>query len=84
MTGQPVRLFMRRECEICDALLAVLYNDARTAALDLELIDIDEHPEWRMQYHFRVPVLTRGDTELWSGPVDDDSPEQLLASVLSR
>jgi len=84
MTGEPVRLFMRRECAICDALLAALRDDARTAALDLELIDIDEHPEWRLQYHFRVPVLTRGDTELWAGPVDDDSREQLLASVLSR
>jgi hypothetical protein len=79
-----LRLFARRDCEICDALQAALLGDARIAALGVEVIDIDEFPEWRPQYHFRVPVLVRGETELWAGAVMDDTLEELFASVLSK
>lgn len=83
MAREPLRLFVRRDCELCEALHGVLLTEPRLAGHPLEIVDIDEQPEWRMAYHFRIPVLTRGPVELWAGPIDDDSRAALLERVLA-
>jgi len=83
MNGTGLRLFLRRDCELCEALYATLLAEPRIASLAIEVIDIDEMTDWRPAYHFRIPVLTRGDQELWAGPVDEDSRQHLIDSVLS-
>lgn len=79
----PLRLLGRPDCEICEGLYGALITDAAIAALGIEVVNIDEHPDLQARYHFRIPVLVRGETELWAGPVHLDTLENLIASVLS-
>ncbi|MGD9602133.1 MAG: glutaredoxin family protein [Gammaproteobacteria bacterium] len=83
MNELPLRLFLRRDCEICEALHALLETDPRTSGRALECIDIDEHTDWRPLYHYRVPVLVRGTAELWAGPVGDHEHGEFFSRVLA-
>jgi len=83
MSDLPLRLFLRRDCELCEAMLGLLASDPRASGLPLECVDIDERTEWRPQYHYRVPVLTRGPSEIWSGPVEEHERIAFFSRVLA-
>ena len=65
MTGQ-VRLtvYSRAWCHLCDDLLDALRPICDEFRADIEVIDIDTHPEFEEAYNERVPVVVGGKTEL--------------------
>ncbi len=76
-----LRLLTRADCEICQELHAILLNAGILEPEELEVIDIDEHPDLRAIYHYRVPVILRGNAELWVGPVNEDAFARLCAAL---
>jgi Glutaredoxin-like domain (DUF836) len=79
----PLQLLGRADCELCAELYRVLMQEPRVAAMGVELIDIDEHPDLQARHLYRIPVLMRNARELWAGPVDAGTQRELLAVVLA-
>ncbi len=77
----PLQLLGRPDCEICEALYHALMRDSDIAEQGISVIDIDAHPALQARYHFRIPVLMRGETELWAGPLATDSWSALVARI---
>lgn len=50
---RDVTLYSRHGCHLCDVALELL----RQLNIEPRVIDIDENPQWREQFHEWVPVI---------------------------
>ncbi len=55
--SRRLTLYSRRGCCLCDEMKAVIDAVARRAALEIEVIDVDQSTELREQFGSQVPVL---------------------------
>lgn len=51
------QVLSRTDCSLCEDMLAALVALLGEAAQQVEVIDIDEHPELARRYGSRIPVL---------------------------
>ena len=59
---QRLRVFSRPGCHLCEVLLDALLPLAR-GRIAIEVLNIDERPEWQADYGTRIPVVELdGDT----------------------
>lgn len=67
MTSDPparLTVFSRAECHLCDDLLDALLPLCEAFGAEIEVIDVDAHPEYGALHGERVPVVCGGETEL--------------------
>lgn len=64
MTSKRVTVYSRAWCHLCDDLLAALRPICEELGADIEIIDVDAHPEFEKAHGERVPVVVGGETEL--------------------
>lgn len=57
-TPQPVILYARAECHLCDQVIRLLER----AGIPWRSVDIDGDPVLEERYGLRIPVLKRTDT----------------------
>ena len=57
-------VYSRVWCHLCDDLLAALRPICDELDADIEVIDVDAHPEFEEAHGERVPVVVGGETEL--------------------
>jgi glutaredoxin len=57
-------VYSRAWCHLCDDLLAALRPICEELDADVEVVDVDAHPEFEETYGERVPVVIGGDAEL--------------------
>ncbi len=57
-------VYSRAWCHLCDDLLAALRPICAELGADIEIIDVDAHPEFEEAYGERVPVVVGSKTEL--------------------
>ena len=57
-------VFSRAWCHLCDDLLTALRPVCEEFGADIEVVDVDSHPEFEKMYGERVPVVLGGGTEL--------------------
>ena len=63
MTGATLRLVSRRDCLLCDEMLAALRAFGEQVSLPpLQQIDVDSDPDLQSRYGLQVPVLLLGET----------------------
>ncbi len=51
-----IRIYSRPGCHLCELLIDELMPLIR-GRLELEVVDIDTRPEWKLQYGVRIPVV---------------------------
>ena len=62
---KPRLTVLSRECcHLCEELLAGLKQFQGRYSFDIEVIDVDRHPELEEKWGDKVPVLLDGDREL--------------------
>lgn len=54
----------REYCHLCEELLVGLRQFQGRYSFDIEVIDVDRHPELEEKWGDKVPVLLDGDREL--------------------
>lgn len=57
-------VYSRAWCHLCDELLAALKPMCEELGAEIEVIDVDAHPEHDEAHGQRVPVVVGGETEL--------------------
>ncbi|MBX3647890.1 MAG: glutaredoxin family protein [Rhodocyclaceae bacterium] len=57
-------VYSRAWCHLCDDLLNALRPICEELGADIEVIDIDAHPEFEEAHGERVPVVMGGESEL--------------------
>jgi len=65
--GEPplrLTLYGRAWCHLCDDMLAALEPFKAEFGLAIEVVDVDQNPEWEERYGELVPVLTHGEHRL--------------------
>ncbi|MFB4204970.1 hypothetical protein KBTX_01509 [wastewater metagenome] len=68
----PVEFYMTVGCGLCDEAMAMLQPIAQRLAIDVQVRDVLDDPDWETRYGVRIPVLRRGDTGAEIGwPFDD-------------
>jgi hypothetical protein len=51
-----IRVYSRPGCHLCELLIDELMPLIR-GRLELEVLDIDTRPEWKLRYGVRIPVV---------------------------
>lgn len=51
-----IRVYSRPGCHLCEQLIDELLPLIR-GRLDLEVVDIDTRPEWKIKYGIRIPLV---------------------------
>ena len=83
MSGPSGRLTVvhRRDCELCEAMLAELAALARHLPLPpLEVIDVDSDPQLRRRHGLDVPVLLLDGSVVCRHRLDRDELVRLLTT----
>ncbi|MDH4073704.1 MAG: glutaredoxin family protein [Gammaproteobacteria bacterium] len=56
LPGHRLRVYSRPGCHLCEELVEALLPMAR-GRIDVEVVDVDMHPEWQAAYGTRIPVV---------------------------
>lgn len=57
-------VYSRAWCHLCDDLLAALRPMCEELGAEIEVVDVDAHPEFEKAHGERVPVVVGGESEL--------------------
>jgi len=76
--SQPLTLYHRKGCHLCEQMLAEL-RSLYGEHVSVTLIDVDSDPGLRARYGQRVPVLVGGSRVLGSGRLDRIRLEEYLS-----
>ena len=65
MTGRAcLTVYSRAWCHLCDDLLGALRPICAELNADIQVVDLDTHPELEAAYGERIPVVVGGENEL--------------------
>jgi len=79
MPAGRLTLVQRRDCALCEEMLAGLANLARRMPLPpLDVVDVDEDPQLRRRHGLDVPVLLLDGTVVCRHRLDRAELERLL------
>jgi glutaredoxin len=83
VTNKPARLtvYSRAWCHLCDDLLTALTPLREEFGVEVDVIDVDEHPGLEERYGELVPVLMAGGTELCHYHLDTDAVRAYLLNL---
>jgi Tfp pilus assembly protein PilN len=76
-------LYSRPECHLCESLLADLLP-LLPADVVIETVDVDSSIALERRYGLRIPVLTAGEIELSSYPLDRDRVQRFLEALPAK
>ena len=79
MTKPLLTLYNRHYCHLCQDMLQRLRQLQQDQAFELEIVEIDDNPEWVRQFGEWVPVLKRGDKEICHYFLDEEALKACLA-----
>jgi glutaredoxin len=71
----------RTYCHLCEDMIAALEQFQGRYAFDIEVVDIDRHPELEEKWGDKVPVLLDGDRELCHYHLDVEVLDARLARM---
>lgn len=57
-------LYTRHGCHLCEDFEQELRRLQVEFPIEIEIRDVDTHPEWRAAYNDQVPLLLAGDEEI--------------------
>ena len=83
MTASVPRLTVlaRSYCHLCDDMIAALEQLRGRYRFDIEVVDVDRHPELEEKWGDKVPVLLDGGRELCHDFLDIDVVDARLARM---
>ncbi len=73
MEGRRLVVLSRAWCHLCDDLLEALAPLSAELGLDVEVIDLEERPEFEERWGELVPVVLAGGEELCHYHLDPDA-----------
>jgi len=81
MTVRKFTVLSRTYCHLCDDLTAALeqFRGRFSLSFEVEVIDVDQHPEIEAKWGDKVPVLLEGETEICHYFLDTSALEKHLA-----
>ncbi len=74
-------VYSRAWCHLCDDMLAALQPLREEFEFGLDVIDVDERPEFEGLYGERVPVLVADDRELCQYRLDTPAVRAYLLNL---
>lgn len=77
MSAPLVTLYYRRECHLCEQMLAEIHVHYGTE-LEVAAVDVDSDPALKDRYGLQVPVLTGRQGVLCHGRLDPAALEDYL------
>lgn len=82
MTVRPkLTVLTRAYCHLCEELIAGLKQVQARYDFDIEVIDVDRHPQLEERWGDKVPVLLDGDRELCHYFLDIEAVDARLARM---
>ncbi len=74
-------LLTREYCHLCHEMLAALQHLQGRSAFEIELVDVDRHPELEEKWGDKVPVLLDGTLEVCHYHLDVRAVDARLARM---
>ena len=71
----------REYCHLCEELVAGLKRFQARYDFDIEVVDVDRHPQLEEKWGDKVPVLLDGDLEVCHYYLDHDAVDARLARM---
>ena len=80
-THAHLTLVQRRDCQLCEEMLAALHSLARRLPLPpLEVVDVDADPQLKRRHGLHVPVLLLDGLVVCHHRLDGDELRRLLTA----
>lgn len=81
--AEPVKLtvYSRNYCHLCDEMIAGLRTLQAGFHFELDIVDVDSHPELEQRYGDKVPVLACGTTEICHYRLEPAVISEYLAKI---
>ena len=79
--SQPLTLYGRKYCHLCDDMAAALAPLAAEWGVDVRYVDVDADPVIEARYGENVPVLAHGETMLCRHFLDPQRVRAYLAEI---
>ena len=57
-------LYVRQDCHLCSDFIQALSESPDSDQIEVNILDVDERPEWQKAYGYLVPVLMADNTEI--------------------
>ncbi len=77
-------IYGRKDCQLCDKLIAALTPWKSHYTFDIHEVDIDTDAELTSLYAARIPVLTLGSVEICQYFLDEQRLQQVLSETSSE
>ena len=71
----------REYCHLCEELIAALAQYQGRYSFDIEVVDVDRHPQLEARWGDKVPVLLDGERELCHYYLDHAAVDARLARM---
>ncbi len=81
MTVPTLTVLSREYCHLCQELIAGLERFRARYTFEIEVIDVDRHPELEEKWGDKVPVLLDGELEICHYFLDHDAVDARLARM---
>jgi len=79
---KPTLTVLSREyCHLCHEMVAALRQLQGRYPFDIDVVDVDRHPELEEKWGDKVPVLLDGERELCHYALDFDALERRLSRM---
>jgi hypothetical protein len=79
--GIKLRVLSREYCHLCDELLAELRRFQARYDFEIEVVDVDSHPDLEEKWGDKVPVVLDGPLEVCHYHLDHDAVHARLARM---
>lgn len=64
MPPVTLTLYTRKDCHLCEDMHYQLQELQRDYRFEIDLRDVDAHPDWTLAYSDKVPLLLAGSDEV--------------------
>ena len=71
----------REYCHLCEELIAALKQFQGRYSFDIEVVDVDSHPQLEEKWGDKVPVLLDGDLEICHYYLDVEAVDTRLGRM---
>ena len=75
-----IRVYSRPGCHLCELLIDELMPLIR-GRLEIEVLDIDSRPEWKLQYGVRIPVVEYDGKTVCEHHLDNEAIRAILKTL---
>lgn len=73
-----IRILSKPDCHLCDEAKEIIERVTKWLPIEIQVIDIQKHPDLFDQYRYDIPVIFLDDRKIFKHRVDEEKLKKIL------